>query len=53
METTGISSGTVELFLVGKLLWLKGDCWWCMCENPMETNPLGKQSKVWVARAGA
>ena len=53
VETTGISSGTVELFLVGRLLWLKGDCWWCMCGNPMEINPLGKQSKVRVARAGA
>ena len=43
--------GTVELFLVGGLLWLNGDCWRCLCGNPLEMSPLGKQSQVWVARA--
>ena len=34
-----------EWVLVGGLLWLNGNYWWCLCGNLLEMDPLGKGAR--------
>ena len=49
-ERVGLSSreGTMEQVLVGELLWLSGNSWYCCCGNLLRMDSLERQN--WLCR---